>query len=323
MKHGILAAMFGAMTKQPIVRAAAAEQWRDSVVRLSKGAWLVAHPRTFVDLARLFASAPMRPLFRVEPRLMFKFLQDYLTADLSRSERAAMLIHHYAFLNERVDPIFFEEIVDHRLDLWELKTGDNAYRICLLFPRTPHTEGDLTLIFEADGCDIYNLSFTFGPGAIAGLDVADAMYIARVQGKGRGLDRIREATRDCVDVSPAALLLAAAEGIAQALDLDTMVGIGAVSQVMTKGNRKLENLVKAYDEFWTAAGGTRLDRHMYRLAVPSSGKPILAVKRDHRSRTHRKRRFKRSVKEHVLRAFCEIVRRPAVALRAPGSTTAV
>src|SRR2546422_6365554 len=40
-----------------------------------------------------------------------------------------------------------------------------------------------------------------------------AIYIGRVQGKGRGLQLIKKATKDCLDISPAALLLAATEGI--------------------------------------------------------------------------------------------------------------
>ena len=42
---------------------------------------------------------------------------------------------------------------------------------------------------------------------------------------------------------------------------------------------------------------------MYRLAVPSQEKSILEVKREHRSRTLRKRRFKGAIKEQVREAF--------------------
>jgi len=135
------------------------------------------------------------------------------------------------------------------------------------------------------------------------------MYVARVQGKGRRLDRIRQATKDCQDVSPPAILLAAAEGIAQALDLDLMVGIGAGIQVAPRRSQS-DNLVKAYDEFWEAAGGLPVARQMYRLAVPSQEKSILEVKREHRSRTLRKRRFKGAIKERVREAFRRAVLPP-------------
>ena len=145
------------------------------------------------------------------------------------------------------------------------------------FPRTPHGEGDLTLVFEADHVEIYTLSFTIAPGYIVRLDAAHALYIARVQGKDKGLDRIREATKGCNDVSPAMMLLAAAEGIAKALDLGDMVGIGASAQVSAVKVTTPEKFVRAYDEFWTSVGGVRLARNMYRLKLPMLGKPILEV----------------------------------------------
>ena len=116
------------------------------------------------------------------------------------------------------------------------------------------------------------------------------------------MDRIRKATRECNDVSPAALLLAAAEGIAQAFGLEHMIGISASTQVSTTYGRT-DNFVKAYDEFWKTTGGTKLARDMYHLPLPVSGKPILSVKRNHRSRALRKRRFRKSVKEYVSEAF--------------------
>ena len=103
----------------------------------------------------------------------------------TRKERAAILIDHYAFLTDRVEGDFFRTIVDCRLELWQQMIGEHIYRICLTFPRTTHDEGDLALIFEADGVDIYTLSFAIGPGSIAGLTACRALYIARVQGKKR------------------------------------------------------------------------------------------------------------------------------------------
>jgi uncharacterized protein len=265
--------------------------------------WLITHPRTLVSLVRVFAAPPMRPLYRVEPRLMFKFLPEYLTADLSRRERAAMLMHHYTFLTTRLDRDFFARIIDQRIEIWRLDAKGHAYRILLFLPRTPYREGDLALIFEADGDEIYTLAFTIGPGSIAGLAAPDAMYIPRVQGKGKRLLEIREATRNCGDVSPAALLLAAAEGTAKELGLADMIGISAKTQVMTSDGRQPENFLRAYDEFWKAAGGSRLDRNLFQLPVPSVNKSILAIKRGHRSRTLRKRRFKKAVAEQVALSF--------------------
>jgi uncharacterized protein VirK/YbjX len=303
MKHSIISAVMAALSGLVIHRGAVGgERVRNGLARVSKSAWLIANPRTSFEIAHVFVSPQMRPALRIEPRLMFKFLAEYLATDLSRKERAAMMIHHYRFLRDRAHPDFYQRIIAHRLALWQFASNGSDHRIWLSFPRTPHGEGDLTLTFEVDGHEIYMLAFTIGPGEIAGLDCADAIYIARVQGKRRGMDRIREATRECNDVSPAALLLAAAEGIAEAFGLEHMIGISAGIQVSTTYGRT-DNFVKAYDEFWKTAGGSKLAREMYHLALPISGKPILSVKRNHRSRALHKRHFRKSVKESVSGAF--------------------
>jgi uncharacterized protein len=307
MKHSsILTAVTAALSRPAIIRPLVTDRWRDGVVRAQKGAWILIHPRTSLAIAQLFASRQLRPLLRGEPRLAFKFASDYLASDLSRGERAAILVHHYSFIKDRLNESFCQWLVDDRRPLFELFAGDKRHRIWLTLPHAPDNgEGDLTLIFEADDIDLYTLSFTIGPGSIAGLRLPHAMYIGRVQGKGMGLDRIRQATKDCHDIQPSAMLLAAAEGIARALDIEDIVGIGSSTHISTKYGVRPETFVKAYDEFWKAAGGEPIERQMYHLSVPLIGKPIRDVKRNHRSRALRKRRFKKALSDEVYKAFLD------------------
>jgi len=252
--------------------------------------------------------ADTQPIVQVDPRVMYKYVGNYVSLDLSPREGASILIDHYGFLKQRVKRNFFSAIVDGRLELWRQSIGAKLYRICMVFPRKTNDEGDLSLIFEADDVDICTLSFTIGPGWIAGL-ACRALYIARLQGRGDSLHLIRAATKHCLDVSPAAILLAAAEGIATALELKQMVGIGANNQI-SKKLAPQPVMVKAYDEFWMAAGGLKLARDMYHLPVPSLFKPIHLIKRNHRSRTTRKREYKKLVTEQVCRAFRDVALTP-------------
>src|SRR5438093_2763053 len=249
---------------------------RAALIKIWKGAWVFIHPRTCFEVVKVLTSAETRPVVRAEPRLLFKYLSDYLGADLSRKERASILIDHYTFLTDRVHGKFFRMIVDCRVKLWQQIIGEHRYRICLTFPRTAteHYEGDLSLIFEADGVGIYVLSFAIGPGSVGGLAASHAIYIARVQGKGKGLHLIRTATKTCVDISPPALLLAAAEGVATALGIGHIIGVGADNHISASADFRPNDMVKAYDEFWLAAGGLPLERNMYHLLVPSLHKPI-------------------------------------------------
>jgi len=305
----LLSASLAALTSLALIRELGKDGVRAALARMWKGAWIFIHPRTCFGVVRVLASAETRHIVLAEPRLMFKYLTDYLGADLSRKERASILIDHYAFLKDRVEGTFFRRIVDGRVELWHQIKSEHTYRIHVTFPRTAtaHHEGDLSLVFEADGVDIYVLSFAIGPGSIAGLAASHAIYIARMQGKGKGLHLIRTATKMCLDVSPPALLLAAAEGVATALGVSHMIGIGADNHISVSADFFRPNdMVRTYDEFWLAAGGLRLERNMYHLPVPSTHKPIQSIKRNHRSRALRKREYKLAVKKQVCRSFGDV-----------------
>ena len=88
MKQNILTAMSVMLTAmsaglpRPALRPVVGDRLRNGLERLSKSAWLLANPRTSLEVAQLFASRQLRPVLRIEPRLMFKFLHEYLATDL-------------------------------------------------------------------------------------------------------------------------------------------------------------------------------------------------------------------------------------------------
>ncbi len=310
----LLAALIVILSNLVYMRELGRDGLRLASARVFNGLRMFVHPRTWITsfkVLKVLTAPEMQPILRANPRVVLKHFEgDFLGKNLSQSERASILIDHYTYLKDRVEPSFFRTIVDGRLPLWEHVVNNHLLRICMTFSRAAHREGDFSLIFECDYVDIYILSFTIGPGSIAGLAADHAIYIGRVQGKERGLELIREATKICQDISPAALLHAATDGVALALKLDNIVGIGADQQISTSADLLPEELVHAYDEFWMALGGVRLDRNMYHLSAPSPQKPIKAIKQHHRPRTLRKRAFKQLVKEQVCREFSAVALRP-------------
>src|SRR5256885_7799558 len=97
----------------------------------------------------------------------------------------------------------------------------------MAFPVANHNEGDLSLVFQSDHTDIYTLSFTIGPGDVAGLDADHAIYIGRLQGTAGEVPLIQETAKDCRGILPSALLLRATGGGAPAPPLRGLVRIGA------------------------------------------------------------------------------------------------
>src|SRR5258705_305132 len=306
----LLAALIVVLSNVALVRTLGRYGLRQALVRVSQVARAIVHPLTWFRVIKVLTASETQPVARAAPTVALKYLSRYLGAGLSQSERASILIHHYTFLKNRVERGFFRRIVHGRLELWKFPVSNGHVRICMAFPITAHSEGDLSLIFQSDQTDIYTLSFSIGPGGVAGLAADHAIYIGRLQGKGGGLQLIRTATKDCLDISPAALLLAATEGVATALELGHIVGIGADVQISVSADSRPERLVHGYDEFWVASGGLKLDRNMYHLAVPLPEKPIKTVKRNHRSRALRKRAFRKLVSEQVRRELSAIALHP-------------
>ena len=310
---GLLAVLSVVLSSVALVRELARDGLRLGVVRASKGARILSSPNawyTWFKVVRVLTTRETQSVVRADPQLVLKHLRTYLGTNLSRHDRSSLLIDHYSFLRHRVNPDFFRTIVRGRLPLFEHVVGARHYRVSVTFLRENHDEGDLSLIFTSDETDIYTLSLTIGPGSVAGLDADRAIYIGRVQGKRAEFQLIRDATKDCGDIAPAALLLAAAEGVAMALELGHIVGIGADGQISAASDSRADGLVHSYDEFWIASGGIRLVRNMYHLQVPALEKPIQSIKRNHRARALRKRDFRKLVKGKVCRAFVAGALRP-------------
>lgn|SRR5262245_37544576 len=305
-----LAVLILVLSNLVLIRQLGRDRLRVALARMYKVGWIFIQPGTWFRVVRLLTAPEIQPVVRAHPRIVLKYLGGYLGEGLSRNERASILVNHYAFLKRRVAEDFFSKIVDGRLELWKHAVGNLLFRIYLTFSRENHDEGELSLIFQSDHVEIYTLSFTIGPGSVAGLPAGHAIYVGRMQGKGGVLHLIREATKNCLDISPAALLLAAAEGIAMALEIRHVVGMGADQQVSAEKDSRPEGLVHAYDQFWMALGGVKMDRNMYLLSTPLSEKPIKTIKQNHRSRTLRKRAFKKLVKEQVRHEFGALALRP-------------
>jgi len=306
----LLAALIVVLDNVALVRTLGRYGLREALVRVSNAARAFVHPLTWFKVIKVLTASETQPVARAAPLVVLKYLRKYLGTELSEGERATILIHHYTFLKDRVERGFFRRIVDGRLELWKHTVSNRHVHICMAFPVATHNEGDLSLIFQSDHTDIYTLSFSIGPGGVAGLGADHAIYIGRLQGRAGGLELIRETMKECLDISPAALLLAATEGVATALELGDIVGIGADAQLAARRDSRPEGLVHGYDEFWVASGGLRLERNMYHLAVPLPEKPIKTIKRNHRSRALRKRAFKKLVSEQICREFSALALHP-------------
>ena len=157
----LLAALIVVQSNLALIRTLGRDGLRLALARVSKGARLFVHPLTWFKVVKVLTAPQTQPVVRAAPEVVLKYLGGYLGANLSESERASILINHYAFLKGRVEQGFFRKIVDGRLQLWKHVVSNRHVRICVAFPVTHHDEGDLSLIFQSDHIDIYTLSFNW------------------------------------------------------------------------------------------------------------------------------------------------------------------
>jgi hypothetical protein len=202
---------------------------------------------------------------------------------------------HNGFLALRLNADFFRQIAGSGAHLWRATQDGRTYEIRLRAVYDRDREGDLALDFaSADGA-LCTLLFTFAPTAFGA-----TMLVVCIQGARGRWEAIRRATRDCDDIAPAHLLLAAAEGVALALSAPTAHGVGNREQLSK--SRTDADFTFDYDAFWMSVGARRT-RGWYELPVPFPHRALADLPATHRRRTRRKRRFKAGVRDDVVWAF--------------------
>jgi uncharacterized protein VirK/YbjX len=263
------------------------------------------------------------PNFRIiaslQPRFPFKYLNNrYLARELTTSERALALTHHYKYLDAKACDCLLRETLRDGVTVYRTVAGNTIYTIVMVLSGPITDEGELSLELRLDGTTIFILSFTIVPGTVVDIDADDAVLITRIQGVRGLFNLIQTATKDLHEISPPALLFSAVHGAALAFDISYIAGVAGVNQPAYSESDASE-FNSAYDEFFISLGGVDNANGFFCFRVPLREKPLALVKRDHRSRTRRKRMHKSVVTEsvrHVLHQRCTsvpaLLRRPEI-----------
>jgi uncharacterized protein VirK/YbjX len=234
------------------------------------------------------------------PRVPFKYLDDsYLARGLTQSARAAALANHYEYLHATFSENFLRRILLDQVTLWDESVEACHYRIALGYTPPPFdAEGELSLFFQADDVVIYVLSFTVVPGWITGLQARHALLVSRVHGVRGSFEQIRQARKVLEEVNPPVALVAALQGIAEALRIQHISGICSTNQRCYSDANSIV-FKAAYDDLWNSLGATKSASNFFQIPLPLQEKPLNLVKRNHRARKKSKRQLKRLIAEEV------------------------
>jgi len=266
---------------------------------------VVFHLPEHLKLNRLMNTPGLQALVREQPRLGYKYLGNYLAHGLSRQARLRILFNHYEYLTRQVRSDFFTRLIGG-IPLWQDCLGEDVVSIRLSFPSGIDFEGDLALAFELNGTAVYNISFVVAPGPHVRSSQAQVLFVSRIQGT-KNFESIRHCTKSCHDITPAALLVSALQGIAAALGIGMLVGI-------SNAERLYEGVTFDYDSFWTSFNAGKTAENLFFLPLPLVKTPIELIKGKRRERTLRKRQYKDQICGAVQAYFEEHVLSPRPAL---------
>ena len=166
------------------------------------------------------------------------------------------------------------QVLQREVSLHEIVEDGDRFVFALGLPEPHHDdkEGELSLNLQVNGKTIFNLSFTIVPGWVLKSEAPEALLIIAASRHDRGaIPRIRLARRALNDYSPRRLLLAALQGIADALGVDEIAAVSA--QIRSRIQRNsLTIFENGYDRFFTKAGMLKLHMASILGPIPIDGK---------------------------------------------------
>jgi len=257
---------------------------------------LLCSLRAHAEVLEVLAHPEFRDLLRVNPRIPFKYFGPYIAVGLPVRTRRAILVSHYQFLQRRFVRNFVDSVIEQSLILWRQDIGGRVCEITLNLPSL-HIEGELCLLLEMEGSEVYRLVFSFGPGAPFGAEDDFVLAVTNIQG-AQDFDRVKTATKVCHDVQPSHLLMAALSGVAEATGISRLVGFHETRQ-LSRGRE----LYFSYEKFFLGYGGVARTHGSYHVPLPFLEKPVAEIKSNHRPRTLRKRQFKSAIQSAVCASF--------------------
>lgn len=265
-----------------------------------------AHAADQLQILAIVGHPAFRGLWRAYPRLPFKYLQDkYLAYGFTLEERADCLLHHYRRLLRTVPHRVLRGLPECAAVLLEMRDESATYTVTMNLPELFQDEGELSLNLQADGEEIFVLSFTVVPGRVVQSEAEEVLLITRLQGVPGKFEQIRQMTKAMHDVGPGAFLVTVLQGIAETWEIREMAGICARKQ-RSYEERYAELLTIAYDDFFMELGAVQNGKGLFVSPIPLPLKPLVQVKAGHKLRTRKKRAFKQEIAAQVSRTLQEL-----------------
>lgn len=262
--------------------------WVAAILRSSRVLLILGQTRQLfqIDSYRNYALRSVKP----EP---FHHLcrRDYLIAGQSLRQRSQCVLAHYSFEDAHFNAAYKRAVYLDKvgLILWSKTVGETSFAVRLALEVNAPSEGDLRLTFLVNDQNLHRISFSWVDGSIAGLAPLPTIFVGRNQGRARDGSNLHELFEAAFPQNAASFFCVyALQGVAQALDLESVLGVKATSHIVYD-EAAATQFGNAYDAFWIGLGGVELARGAYQLPLPFYSKPLSEVSTKHRKRSASRR----------------------------------
>lgn len=220
----------------------------------------------------------------------------YLALNLTELERARSQLQTFAVFDALFPETYLQTLVVGGAPLWRADTATGPVEIRLAVSRPVFNEGELSLNLTLSGQVIAILSFNILPGDLLDRTAADRLLVSRMQSYPGAQSMAKVATKALGDVIPQAALFAAAQGLAQVMNIDRFAGVPASRQVALHPSI-VDRAAATYDRFWESVGAELGADGLYHGPVVGEPRPLSSIGPGHKIRTRRKRELKAAIRE--------------------------
>ena len=268
-------------------------------INLKRLIFYILHFRKMRILGVLLRQFPLSESHQF--KIKFGALSSHLSRSFSFGHALPMLIENYTFLKENFSNASIEQIFCSGLECWRF----DIYSIQFIKTQEYDYEGSFALIFKVEEKKIYTLSFSFVKSLVRQDEWV--IYIARKQGQPGMLIESRKIAKTFNDNKIVAMVLAATEGLALALNIDAIIGVGTKNQLSYQKEEMHQIFSHSYDDYWETQESIKMLNGDYLLPVPMLLKPLEKIPAHHKKRTlikrHRRLEISISVRAFFLTCF--------------------
>lgn len=243
-------------------------------------------------------SPAMAGIPSIDTVLVERYQHRYISKAWSKARRLQAVRDHYDFALARFPrPLFHTLYRERQVVIGRVTLRDGApLSLILKAPIRRGREGEISLsLTDQNGLQISYAQFSF-------IDGGKTIVVGCLQGAANkaGPDVVRDMTRQCHGLRPKNLLLSMVRALAEAFDVERVLGVSNQAHVFAG----IANKVKAdYDAFWIEADGSLTEDGFYALPPRDPVRCETLVESKRRSEFRRREALRREVCELVVAAF--------------------